>query len=217
MQNSPLKICLTGSIACGKSLFSRCLNELGVETLDADDVVHALEAAGGAAVEPVRERFGAGVLNDDGSVNRRILAGLVFGEDESKKKNRRDLEAILFPMVRRKLMDFLTAEEGGSEREGKIRVAVVPLLFESHWEKDYDIILCVRSSVRNQVERMIDTRGYSADEAKARLASQMSVSEKAARSDYVIDNDGDSAQLLFSAQQTVEWLKEKIRYGRNKS
>ncbi len=211
-----MKIALTGGIACGKSLFSHYLNELGVETLDADDVVHTLEACGGEAVEPIKERFGESVLNDDGSVNRGALAKLVFGADETKVKNRSDLEAILFPLVRNKLTHFVKACDCNDE-QGKIRIAVIPLLFESHWDKDYDIILCIRSSEQSQIERMINTRGYSAVEAQSRLASQMSTAEKAKRSDYIINNDGDATQLLFSAQRTVEWLKEKIQYGRNKS
>ncbi len=211
-----MKIALTGGIACGKSLFSRYLNELGVETLDADDVVHELEAPGGAAVKPIIERFGEGVLNDDGSVNRRALATLVFGTGVEQIKNRRALEDILFPMVRCKLADFVD-KSASDDFKAKIHVAVVPLLFESQWDEDYDIILCIRSSEQNQIERMINTRGYSAEEARSRLASQMSVAKKAECSDYIIDNDGDAAQLLFSAQQSVEWLKEKVQYGRIKS
>ena len=73
-----MRIALTGGIACGKSLFAKFLRELGIHVLDADDVVHELEAPGGAAVPAVVERFGAGVLAPDGGIDRPALAASFF-------------------------------------------------------------------------------------------------------------------------------------------
>ena len=91
-----MKIALTGGIACGKSLFAKFLRELGIHVLDADDVVHELEAPGGAAVPAICARFGAGVLAPDGGIDRPALARLVFADPAA----RTDLEAIVFPLVR---------------------------------------------------------------------------------------------------------------------
>jgi dephospho-CoA kinase len=175
-----MKICLTGGIACGKSLLSTFLNGLGVETLDADDVVHEL------------------VPEDE----RRRLAKVVFGDPAARKA----LEARLHPLVRRRFDDWFQGRE-----PAQLRVAVIPLLFEVHWEQDYDIILCIASSRAKQIERMTSTRGYTLEEAEARLAAQMDVSEKASRSHYVIRNDGSSEQLKDQAVRLVAWLKEQVK------
>ena len=107
-----MRIALTGGIACGKSTLAKFLRELGIRLLDADDVVHELEAPGGAAVPAIVARFGAGVLAADGSVDRPKLAAIVFADAAA----RRDLEAILFPLVRSRLRAFTS----GAVRRGRL-------------------------------------------------------------------------------------------------
>ena len=169
------RIALTGGIACGKSLVARYLNELGVETIDADDIVHE-------------------ILPDP--EERRRIAAEVFADPAKRKA----LEARLHPQVKAKINEFL---------EGRSGIAIVPLLFEVHWDGEYDIICCVRSERATQVSRMVDMRGYTREEAEARLAAQMPVEEKAAKSHYVIDNDGTEEQLKRQTAGFVEWLKER--------
>ena len=171
-----MRIALTGGIACGKSLAAKFLNELGVETIDADDVVHEL------IPDPAE---------------RRRIAAEVFG-NEAK---RRELEARLHPLVKARIEEFLG--------NGPFRLAVIPLLFETRWDEDYDIICCVRSARATQVARMMETRGYTREEAEARLAAQMPVEEKAAKSHYVIENNGSEEELKLKVAQFVDWLKEK--------
>ena len=205
-----MKIALTGGIACGKSLLSQFLNELGVETLDADDVVHEL-------------------LPDP--EERRRIAAEVFSDPEK----RRALEAKLHPQVKEKIDAWLdrtngtngtteTAETSGTGAclvspggldgpvtpggpVSPVRVAIIPLLFEAHWEKNFDIICCVVSSREKQIERMTMTRGMTRAEAEARLAAQLPVEEKARRSHYVIHNNGTADELRAEAQKLVDWLK----------
>ena len=90
-----------------------------------------------------------------------------------------------------------------------IKIAIIPLLFEAHWEKNFDIICCVVSSWEKQIERMMTTRGMTRAEAEARLAAQMPVEEKAKRSHYVIHNDGTAEELRAEAQKLVAWLHEQ--------
>ena len=176
------RIALTGGIACGKSLLAKCLNDLGVETLDADDVVHELI--------PEEER-------------RRIADGVFC--DPAKRK---ELESRIHPIVRARLDAF--ANQPSAERQTPIlKVEIIPLLFECHWEPKYDIIICVSSPRSLQVERMTMLRGYTEEQAEARLAAQLPVEEKAARSDYVIANDGSVENLMTEARKLVEWLKGK--------
>ncbi len=201
-----MRIALTGGIACGKSLFAKFLRELGVRVLDADDVVHELEAPGGLAVPMIASRFGREVIDGEGGVDRRMLAAKVFGGDDADAQ-RRELENILFPLVRRRLADFAAACTSSSR--AAISVAIIPLLFESHFDSDYDIILCIVSSEEVQILRMMETRGYTRSQAEARLRAQMPVAEKAARSHYVIRNDSTTETLREEARRAVEWLARR--------
>ena len=196
-----MKVALTGGIACGKSLLSNFLRELGVETIDADDVVHEL------IPDPAE---------------RRRIAAEVFADPEK----RRALEAKIHPLVKERIDQWFDRTNGtdatnGTDRTngtgacpdgpgglgGPVRVAIIPLLFEAHWEKNFDIICCVVSSRAKQIERMMTTRGMTLAEAEARLAAQMPVEEKARRSQYVIHNDGTAEELRAEAQKLVDWLK----------
>jgi len=168
---------VTGGIACGKSLLSRYLNELGVATLDADDIVHEL------IPDPAE---------------RRRLAAEVFADPEK----RRALEARLHPQVLARFAAWFDGTDG-------TKIAIIPLLFEARWEKFFDIICTVASSREKQIERMTATRGYSREEAEARLAAQLPVAAKAEKSHYVIANDGTAADLRKEAEKFVNWLKEK--------
>ena len=195
------RIALTGGIACGKSLVARYLNELGIETIDADDIVHEL------IPDPAE---------------RRRIAAEVFADPEKRKA----LEAKLHPQVKKRIAAWLAGGASGSScascssvsrkagvtrpSSERLRLAVVPLLFETHWDADYDIICCVRSARATQVARMTETRGYTREEAEARLAAQMPVEEKAAKSHYVIDNDGSAEELKQKVAAFVGWLKREI-------
>ena len=193
-----MKIALTGGIACGKSLFAKFLKELGIRLVDADDIVHELEAPGGDAVRPITSRFGDGVLAPDGGIDRSALAALVFSDPVA----RADLEAMLFPAVRARL-----SADGGTA----LTVHAIPLLFESHWESDYDTIVCIASPVGLQIDRMVRTRGYTRRHAEARLAAQLPVAEKIARSDYTVMNDSTPEHLKDKARRLVAWLKGRDR------
>ena len=190
-----MRIALTGGIACGKSLVAKFLNELGVETIDADDIVHDL------IPDPAE---------------RKRLAAEVFG-NEAKRK---ELEARLHPLVRERIEEFFSgaAREGTSSTVSSVlsppycrcpqrqALAIIPLLFEAHWEENFDIICCVRSARATQVARMMETRGYTREEAEARLAAQMPVEEKAAKSHYVIENNGSAEELKSEVKKFTSWL-----------
>ena len=176
-----MRVALTGGIACGKSLVAKFLNELGVETIDADDIVHELI--------PEEER--------------RRLARVVFNDP----KARAELEARIHPLVREKIDFFLCPPPPLPSTSP--RIAVIPLLFEAHWEGNFDIIRCVSSERDLQISRMMTTRGYTREEAEARLAAQMPVEEKAAKSHYVIDNDGSAEELKLKVAKFASWIKER--------
>ncbi len=181
-----MRIVLTGGIACGKSQFAKFLQELGVLTLDADDIVHE--------IIPLAER--------------RRIAEKIFADPAA----RRSLEAKIHPQVKARL------EAWFNEAAPSLKAAIIPLLFECNWQDDYDIILCISSPVGMQIRRMVETRGMTEVQAQARIKAQLPVSEKAARSDYVIVNDSTLAHLRDEAVKCVEWLTAKVEgkeYGRS--
>ncbi len=187
-----MKIALTGGIACGKSLVAKYLNELGVKTIDADDIVHEL-------------------IPDPNE--RKRLAAEVFA-DPAK---RRALESRLHPLVKAKIDEFFEISNSTinqlqieKSKNRKLKIAIIPLLFETHWDAEYDIICCVASDREKQISRMMTTRGYTREEAEARLAAQMPVKEKAEKSNYVIENNGSSEELKFKVVAFVEWLKGRF-------
>ena len=210
-----MKIALTGGIACGKSLVAKFFNELGVLTLDADDVVHELEAPGGAAVPAIVVRFGAGIQAPDGGIDRKKLAFEIFGRETADA--RRALEDILHPLVRQRLLDFASHTVPRSPLP--VPLVIIPLLFESHFESDYDTILCVASTEDRQIDRMMRTRGYTREQAEARLAAQMPVAEKAARANWTIHNNSTPDDLKAEVCRCAAWLSarmEKIDEHRRK-
>jgi dephospho-CoA kinase len=190
-------VAITGGIACGKSLFAQHLKDLGVEVLDADDVVHVLQGPGGEAVEPIRQRFGDQVITPDGSVDRRVLGALIFRDAEA----RRALNQIVHPLVRLKIKSWL-AKPGGSV----LKTVIIPLLFEVGWEKDWDLIICVTSDTQTQIDRLMRFRGLSAEQARQRLDSQMPIAEKAARAHLTVNNNAGEEELASEAMRIYRLL-----------
>jgi len=179
-------VALTGGIACGKSAVANLWQGWGADVLDADAVVHELLAAGGAAVDAVAAGFGPDVRAADGGIDRARLGQIVFADADARRR----LEAIVHPEVIRRMRAW--AE--GIRRGGRFGVAVVPLLFEAGLAAGFDAVVCVVSAESTILERLA-SRGLSPEEARARIASQWPVGDKASRADHVIENNGSLAEL----------------------
>ena len=201
-----MRVAITGGIACGKTLFSRALKQLGAELLDADDVVHRLEAPGGAAVPDLVRLFGSSVLDEHGGINRAVLAERVFSDPEA----RRQVNAVVHPLVRTALRRWL------EEPSDTLRIVVIPLLFEAGWTDDWDIIICLVSNEALQRERLMRFRGLTDEQARKRIAAQMPVAEKAARSHLVVHNDADAEALAREAKKVYRFLMEKANEYRKR-
>lgn len=164
-------------------------------------------ACGKSLVAKFLNALGVATLDADDVVHeilpdpaeRRRIAAEVFADPEKRKA----LEARLHPLVKERISRFLSSTSTST------KIAIIPLLFETHWDGDYDIICCVASKRETQIERMVTTRGYTREEAEARLAAQLPVSEKAERSHYVIDNDSTAEKLQRKVAAFVEWLKNQ--------
>lgn len=184
-----VRVAITGGIACGKSLFCALLEKLGAAVIDADEVTHRLEAPGGKAVRPLAERFGQAILAPDGGIDRPALARVVFTD----AKARDDADAILHPLVHAEIRRWIETPRAA------VKAAAIPLLFEAGWDDGWDAVVCIAAHEATQIERLVRTRGYTETQARGRIAAQMPVAEKAARSDYVVWNDADAETLAKEA------------------
>jgi dephospho-CoA kinase len=156
----------------------------GVPTIDADLLAREVVAPGSPALEAIAARFGPGVLDPNGALNRRALADRIFADPAA----RHDLEAIVHPAVYAAITTWLTQVE--SAGRDTVAVADIPLLFESGHENDFDRVIVTRCTPEQQIARLRTRDGLSEPDARARLAAQWPLDQKAARAHHVIDTNG---------------------------
>jgi dephospho-CoA kinase len=198
-----LRVALTGGIATGKSHVLRYLAARGVPTIDADVLAREVVAPGTAALQAIVARFGGGVLDANGALNRRALADRVFADAEA----RRALEAIIHPAVYAAIGDWLARLDAAGR--DLVAVADIPLLYETGHEGDFDRVIVTRCDPAQQIARLQARDGLSEAEARARLAAQWPVEEKAARAHYVIDTNGPVADTDRQVDAVLVQLKEE--------
>jgi dephospho-CoA kinase len=192
-----MRVALTGGIASGKSTVSRLLGELGAVVIDADRLAREVVAAGTPGLERVVERFGPDVLTADGELDRPAVASIVFDDEEA----RRDLEGIIHPLVHEE-----GARQAAAAPSGALVVHDIPLLAESGRVEDFDAVLVVDAPVETQVARMIEHRGWTREEAEARIAAQATREQRRAIATHLIDNDGTLEQLEARVREVYEEL-----------
>lgn len=169
---------LTGGIGMGKSACAQLLQARGAMVVDTDDLARQVVEPGQPALTELRSAFGAGIVGSDGHLKRDVLARLVFPDAGARKK----LEEILHPPIRELWRAQLQNWRAGSR---SLAVVVIPLLFETKAESEFDTIICVACSAGTQQERL-RARGWSLEEILQRNAAQMPVEEKMLRSNFVI-------------------------------
>lgn len=178
----PVRVCVTGGIACGKNLVGDALVELGVPVIDADQVCHDQMKSGHPLFRRIVAVFGKVILGSDGEISRSALARRVFSNAGSLKK----LNRLMHPKVIRVIEAWMRKQVAGGHR---LVAALVPLVYEAGWERAWDWIICVGAPVPLQMKRL-KQRGLTASEARARIAAQWPVEEKMRRADSVVFNDG---------------------------
>jgi dephospho-CoA kinase len=189
---------LTGGIGAGKSTALEALQELGAATLSADAVVHELLGS-----DEVREtmvsRFGSEVLDAAGTVDRPAVAALVF----DRPQDRGWLEGILWPQVGARIAEWRAETEARSPRP-VAAVVEVPLLFEAGMEGDFDATIAVVAEESLRAGRAA-ARGHTA--LAERTGRQLSQSEKAARADHVVRNDGTREELKAELSRVLATIR----------
>jgi dephospho-CoA kinase len=187
-----LLVGLTGGIGAGKSTVARMLAERGAVVLDADEFASAAVRRETPGYDRVVRRFGRDVVSVDGDLDRAKLASIVFHDPDAL----RDLEAIVHPEVRRMI------EDGVATSIGTDRVVVLanPLLIEMGTHRDCDVVVVVSASPETQVARSV-ARGMDEADARARMANQLSLEERAAHADVLLDNEGSIEELERQVQR----------------
>jgi dephospho-CoA kinase len=198
------KLALTGGIATGKSHARERFEELGIPTVDADEIARKLPRRHSEALEAIVRRFGPAILNRNGTLNRRALAAVVFANPDA----RHDLEAILHPAVYRAIQAwFEHLELLGRHRIG---LADIPLLYETGRHAGFDKVIVTWCPEEMQIARMLD-RGMTEPEAQQRMAAQLPSAEKKARADYVIDTSGSKEDTNRQIDAIFDQLVEIVQ------
>lgn len=181
LANKPYIIGLTGGIGCGKSEAAKCLKSLGAAHIDADGISRELTAPGGDALPAIREKFGDEVFCEDGTLDRAVLGRVVFASEP----HRRMLEGIIHPLVQSRTLAEI---EAAGARGDKVVILDVPLLYETGMDVLCDETWVVGAGSETQLSRVMQ-RGLTAEQAQARIDSQMPAEERNAKATRIINTD----------------------------
>lgn len=183
---------LTGGIASGKSTVVEMIKDAGYKVIDADQLVHDMQAKGGRLYQALLDWLGEAILLSDGELNRPKLGQLIFSSEEMRHQS----AEIQGQIIR----DELAAKRDCLAKEEDVFFMDIPLLIENDYKDWFDQIWLVAVSPEAQRQRLMKRNHLSAEEADMRIASQMPLSEKLPYASLVIDNNG-----------SIDDLKEKVK------
>ena len=187
-----LSVALTGNIAAGKSTVATLFRAWGATVIDADELVREGQTPGQPVLAEIAARFGQKVMYPDGRLNRAALRAKVLADPEALA----DLNRMVHPEVHRRRLELLAEARARGDR---IVISDIPLLFEADDPAAFDAVVLVDAPEAVRRARLLARRGLSSLEADRMIAAQEVTAQKRARSDYVIDNDGDLAALERAA------------------
>jgi dephospho-CoA kinase len=193
---------LTGGIGSGKSTVAGMLVERGAHLVDADQIARDVVEPGQPALAALVERFGDGILDADGRLDRAALAAVAFVDDDARKA----LNGITHPAIGAEMLRRLGAVQE-EDPEG-VAVLDIPLLAEGGRER-YALqgVIVVDTPVDVAVERLVRLRGFDEADARARVAAQATREERRAIADVVIDNSGAANDLVEQVDAAWAWAR----------
>lgn len=191
------RIGLTGGIGSGKSTVAKILAEQGFPIIDADKIAREIVEPGQPALAELALKFGDGIINDDGSLNRQALANIAFADEESRQA----LNNITHPRINARTEElFAEAEAAGKEAA----VWDMPLLIDQGYQDRVDTVIVVDVDAETRVQRLVEHRGLDEDDARRRIASQVDDETRRKAAHHIIDNNGDLDAL---EPQVLEIIK----------
>jgi dephospho-CoA kinase len=198
-----LLVGLTGGIASGKSSVSAMLAERGAEIVDADLIARQVVMPGERAWQKILDHFGRGVLTEDGQVDRKKLADLVFA-DQAKLTL---LNEITHPDIFARVAERL---EHNRDREVVV-VLDAALLIETGLADRVDVVVVVDAGDEEEQVRRLTAKGVDERDARARMAAQLPAEARLARADLVIRNDGTFEELTARVDEVWDELQRRLR------
>ncbi|BBD42452.1 dephospho-CoA kinase [Streptococcus anginosus] len=187
---------ITGGIASGKSTVTNYLRQKGYQVIDADQVVHELQAKGGKLYQALVSWLGSAILNEAGELDRPKLSQLIFSSQENLAKSSR-------------LQNDIIRQELANRRDQLAKIEEtffmdIPLLFEQDYADWFDEVWLVDVSKGTQLERLMARNNLSQEEAQQRIAAQLSLADKRQRAEIVIDNNGALSDTLKQVQALLD-------------
>ncbi|MDG1845754.1 MAG: dephospho-CoA kinase [Acidimicrobiales bacterium] len=196
---------ITGGIGSGKSTVADALVHHGAKLIDADRIVHELQKSGGEVFINLVGHFGEGIIGDDGELDRKKLAGLVFSNEKELEK----LNSIVHPAVGKEM----ASKREAFAKEGSLILIDIPLLVTAEGElardeyKNFSGRIVVDCDEKLAVDRLIDSRGFTEEDARARISKQATREQRLVFADYLIDNNGDLQSLERQVNECWTWMQ----------
>jgi dephospho-CoA kinase len=199
-----LRVGLTGGIGSGKSTAARRFAELGAVLVDSDVLAREVVAPGTSGLAEIVAAFGARVLAPDGGLDRPALAAVVFADPDARTR----LNGIVHPRVRDRTEELVAAAAGDA-----VVVQDVPLLVETGSPGAFALVVVVHADTEVRVRRLVDARGMTEADARARIASQASDDARRAAADVLLDNGG-TPEALAAAVDAL-WRRRLVPFEDN--
>ena len=196
-----LRVGLTGSIAVGKSFVSGVLTELGCHVIDSDELARKVVEPRTEGLRRVVEAFGAGVLRDDGTLDRAALGAVVFGSEEKRQL----LNSILHPLIMAEQDALLNSWEQEDPRG--VGIVDAALLVESGGYRRFDKLIVVHCRPEVQLERLMRRNKLSREDALARIDAQLPQTEKLKHADFAVDTSGSFEETRARVEEVYEQLR----------
>ena len=195
---------MTGGIGAGKSTVSSTFSDLGGIVVDGDVIAREVVEPGTEGLSKLVDAFGDGILQPDGALNRPALAAVAFSDDEK----RQTLNGIVHPLVAHRRSELI--EAAGTDA---IIVEDIPLLVESQMAPMFPLVIVVNADPDLRVRRLIEYRGFTEADARARIAAQATEEQRRAVADVWLDNSGSSGELVEKARGL--WHQRILPFAHN--
>ncbi len=190
---------ITGGIASGKTTVAQAFQALGAVVVSADVLAREIVRPGAKALQLIAEHFGRQVLHEDGTLNRQLMADMIFNDDQARRVLNGMTHPAIAALARTRLRE---AEQGGAP----LVIYDAPLLYEAGADRQVDKVLVVKVDAEVQLARLMARDGIDRQQALARIAAQMQQGEKIARADFVVDNSGTARETQGQVRSLMERL-----------